>query len=145
MKILTILILAFFATLSFAASAAEAVSDLSWTAPATRVDGTPLAQSEIAEYRLYYAVDTEVTGDETPVVISNTATMDTVTLTLDPRAENYVVSFALTTVDTEGRESVLSDPVSKTFVVKSTAAPSAPTSLQVTITCGSGCTIQQLP
>jgi hypothetical protein len=136
--------LAVFAALTFTTTAvfgAEARSDLSWTATTERVDCTPLPQSEIAEYRIYYSVDAPVTGSETPVVVSNTAVAETVTLFLNPRAESYVVSFSVSTVDTMGQESELSAPVSKVFEVNSTANPNAPTNLQVTITCGEGCTI----
>ena len=47
-----------------------------------------------------------------PRIIS--AQSETVTLELMPRAEPYVVGIAITTVDTDGVESVRSDVVSKT-------------------------------
>jgi len=55
-----------------------------------------------------------------------------------------VISFAITTVDRDGLESALSDMVSKTFDVKSTAKPSAPTSLTFTVACGDGCEITEI-
>ena len=122
--------------------AAEAVSELSWTAPNTRADGSPLAPTEISEFRIYYGVDVDK-----PLVIDQSYTSVTgenaasISITLAPRARPYVVSFAATTVDTDGLESELSEIVTKTFTVKSTAKPSVPTSLQFTITCTDGCTI----
>jgi hypothetical protein len=129
---------------TFAAQAAPATSDLSWTAPTTRVDGTPLQVEDIAEYRVYYSVDNPVTVDSTEVVVGGSEVASTITLTLVPRADPYVVSFAVATVDTDGRVSALSEIVSKTFVVNSTAAPMPPTSLVFSITCIDECTIKEL-
>jgi hypothetical protein len=129
---------------TFAAQAAPATSDLSWTAPTTRVDGTPLQVEDIAEYRVYYSVDNPVTVDSTEVVVGGSEVASTITLTLVPRADPYVVSFAVVTVDTDGRVSALSESVNKTFVVNSTAAPVPPTNIIFTITCTSGCTITEL-
>ena len=125
-----------------AAHAAPATSELSWTAPTTRVDGTPLDPTDIAEYRVYYTINGEPQGVD-PIVVSGTSASETVTLELTPRVEPYVISFAITTVDTAGLESAQSETVSKTFQVDSTAAPSAPTNLQFTIVCGDGCTITE--
>ena len=131
---------------TYSVVAAEAVSKLSWDAPTTRVDGTPLDPTEIAEFRIYYEVDIGdaviMRGSEYTSVTGQNATDITVELT--PRAEPYVLSFAATTVDTDGLESALSETVSKTFQVDSTAAPSAPTNLQFTIVCGDGCTINEI-
>ena len=126
-----------------AAQAAPATSELSWTAPSTRVDGTPLDSADIAEYRVYYTINGEPQGVD-PIVVSGTSASETVTLELTPRVEPYVISFAITTVDTDGLESVQSETVSKTFQVDSTAAPSAPTNLQFTIVCGEGCTVTEV-
>ena len=126
-----------------AAQAAPATSELSWTAPSTRVDGTPLDSADIAEYRVYYTINGEPQGVDL-IVVSGTSASETVTLELTPRVEPYVISFAITTVDTDGLESVQSETVSKTFQVDSTAAPSAPTNLQFTIVCGDGCTITKI-
>lgn len=123
---------------------AEATSKLTWEPPTARVDGTSLAQGEIAEYRVYYAVDGEVTTDSTTVAIGPDATSESVTLDLAPRQEPYTVSFAATTVDTDGRESALSDPASKTFNVGSTANPNPPNSLTFTVSCGDGCVIEEV-
>ena len=123
---------------------ADATSQLTWEAPNARVDGTALAAQEIAEYRVYYAVDATVTTDSTMVTIGPDATSETVTIDLQPRQDLYTVKFAITTVDTDGRESKLSDVASKTFRVNSTAAPNPPNSLTFTISCGDGCVIEEV-
>ena len=128
---------------ALAAQAAPAPSDLSWTAPSTRVDGTPLDPADIAEYRVYYTINGEPQGVD-PIVVSGTSASETVMLELTPRVEPYVVSFAITTMDTDGLESAQSETVSKTFQVDSTAAPGAPTSLEFTIVCGEGCTVTEV-
>jgi len=130
---------------TYSVVAAEAVSKLSWDAPTTRVDGTPLDPTEIAEFRIYYEVDIGdaviMRGSEYTSVTGQNATDITVELT--PRAEPYVLSFAVTTVDTDGAESALSETVTKTFEVDSTSEPGVPTSLQFTVTCGEGCVIKK--
>ena len=128
---------------SFGAVAAPATSTLSWTAPSTRVDGTPLAAEEIKEYRVYYTIDGTAPGEGEPIVVGGTSASETVTLELTPRLEPYVVSFAIKTVDTDGLGSALSDVVTKEFEVESTSNPGAPTNLQFEITCGEGCTIKK--
>jgi len=128
---------------TLAAHSAPAQSDLSWEAPKTRVDGTPLTVEEIAEYRVYYTTDGQTPGEGVPIVVSGTSASETVTLELLPRIEPYVVSFAIKTVDTDGLGSALSDVVTKTFEVESTSKPTAPTNLQFEITCGDGCIIKK--
>ena len=143
MKYLLVFVLTLF---SFGAVAAPATSTLSWTAPTTRVDGTPLAPAQIEEFRVYHGIDIGpdplAIGPEYTAVSGENAT--DITIELVPRADPYVISFAITTVDRDGLQSVLSETVSKTFQVDSTAAPSAPTNLQFTIVCGDGCTITEV-
>ncbi len=127
-----------------AAFGAEAVSKLSWEAPVERVDGTPMSIDEIAEYRLYYNVDGPVDTASKIVTLEAFQTTHGLTLDLTPRAENYVVNFAISAVDTNGAESALSETVSKTFNVDSTAKPSPPTSVTFSIVCGEDCTIQEV-
>jgi len=134
----------FLTVIAFGATAAETSSSLSWEAPTTRVDGTPLAMEEIKEYRAYYEVDNIPTVASTVTVIDFASTSTEIALTLDPRSEPYVVSFAILTVDTDGRQSQLSDVVSKTFNVSSTANPGVPTTLQFTVTCTNGCSIKEV-
>ena len=141
MKYLLVFVLALF---SFGAVAVPATSTLSWTAPDTRVDGTPLAAGEILEYRVFYTVDGPIDANGEYVAVTGTSAAKTLTLDLIPRAEPYTVNFAVRTVSTDGLESALSETVSKTFDVDSTADPAAPTSLQFTINCVDGCTVTEV-
>jgi len=129
-----------------AAQAAPATSTLSWDAPTTRVDGTPLQATQIEEFRVYHGIDIGenplAIGPEYTAVSGENAT--DITIDLTPRPEPYVISFAITTVDRDGLESALSETVSKTFDVDSTADPAAPTSLQFTINCVDGCTVTEV-
>ena len=131
---------------SFGIFAAPATSTLTWTAPTTRVDGTPLAPAQIEEFRVYHGIDI----GENPLAIGPEYTAVTgenaaeITIDLTPRPEPYVISFAITTVARDGLQSVLSNTVSKTFDVKSTAVPSAPTSVTFTVVCGDGCEITEI-
>jgi len=131
---------------SFGAFAAPAVSTLSWDAPTTRVDGTPLQATQIEEFRVYHGIDIGpdplAIGPEYTAVSGENAT--DITIDLTPRPEPYVISFAITTVDRDGLESALSETVSKTFDVDSTADPAAPTSLQFTINCVDGCSVTEV-
>ena len=133
---------------SFGVFSAPAVSTLNWTAPTTRTDGTPLAPTEIQEFRVYYGIDIgesplAIGPDYTAVSGENAAE---ITIDLTPRPEPYVISFAITTVDRDGLESALSETVTKSFDVESTAKPNAPTSLTFTVVCGdgSGCEITEV-
>ena len=124
--------------------AAEATSNLTWEAPTTRVDGTLLTMQEIAEYRAFYAIDGEPTTDSEFVVIDFAATTEVITLQLQPRAEPYTISFAIMTVDTQDRQSLLSNVVSKQFQVESTSNPGVPTMLQFSISIADGFTITEV-
>ena len=128
-----------------AAHAAPAVSTLSWDAPTTRVDGTPLQATQIEEFRIYHGIDIGpdplAIGPEYTAVTGENAAEITIDLT--PRPEPYVISFAITTVARDGLQSVLSNTVSKEFEAESTSEPGAPTNLQFEITCGEGCTIKK--
>ena len=128
---------------TLAVQAAPANSDLSWEPPTERVDGTPFSMEDIQEYRVYYTINGEPQGVD-PIVVSGTSASETVTLELTPRVEPYVISFAITAVDTAGLESAQSETVSKTFQVDSTAAPNPPTNIQFTIVCGDGCSITEV-
>ena len=133
---------------SFGIFAAPATSTLTWTAPTTRVDGTPLQATQIEEFRIYYGVDIGenplAIGPDYTAVSGENAT--DITIELVPRADPYVISFAITTVDRDGLQSALSETVTKTFDVESTAKPNAPTQLMFSVACadGSGCEITEV-
>ena len=82
--------------------------DLTWTAPSTRADGTPLSLAEISGYRIYYG---ESEGDypNSADVADGTATSATVT---DIPVGNYYL--VMTTYDVDGRESGYSSAIQKT-------------------------------
>lgn len=141
MVIFAVIGLIFLAQNAFAASA---TSELSWSAPTERVDGTPMGLDEIAEYRVFYSVDGQPTTEGDYITIGPDATSETVTLELTPRAEDYTVSFAIVVVDTNGLVSQPSEMVSKVFNVDSTSVPKPATNLQFTVTCGEGCSIQEV-
>ena len=146
MKFAAFLLVGMLVTL--AVQAAPAVSTLSWDAPTTRVDGTPLQATQIEEFRVYHGIDIGenplAIGPEYTAVSGENAT--DITIDLTPRPEPYVISFAITTVDRDGLESALSETVSKTFDVESTAKPNAPTQLMFSVACadGSGCEITEV-
>ena len=131
-------------TLPQFAIAAEATSALSWVAPETRVDGTAMTVNEIKEYRAFYAIDGEPTTDSEFIVIDFAATTEVITLQLQPRAEPYTINFAIMTVDTQNRQSLLSNVVSKQFQVESTSNPGVPTMLQFSISIADGFTITEV-
>ena len=126
------------------AFSATATSTLSWQPPTERVDGTPFAVEDIQEYRVTYTIDGEVAGDRPPVVIDFAAVNAKIVVELTPREMPYVVAFQIVVVDTEGRVSRPSDPVSKEFAVDSTASPQPPTNIQFRITCGDSCEIEEI-
>lgn len=70
---------------------------LSWVAPTTRVDGTPLDDGEIAGYRFYFAVS----GDQLSLLIdlpSDTLSYQTIVI-------EGVTHYAVTAYNTDGVES----------------------------------------
>ena len=145
MATLTLFILVFGSATAYTA---EALSTLSWDAPTTRVDGTPLQATQIEEFRVYHGIDIGenplAIGPDYTAVSGENAT--DITIDLTPRPEPYVISFAITTVARDGLQSALSETVSKTFDVESTAKPNAPTQLMFSVACadGSGCEITEV-
>lgn len=126
--------------LSAVARAAPVTADLSWTAPEARVDGTALSPSDIAEYRIYHAIDDDIDPGSDPIIVTGGNT-EVVTIDLTPRAEPYDLVFAVTAVDTDGRESDLSNVAIVAALVQSAAAPAPPTSLRFEIRCEGDCSV----
>ncbi len=81
--------------------------DLSWVAPTTRTDGSPLALSELEGYRIYYgtAPDGLVLQEEL-IGISETG----ISISISSPGIYY---FAVTAYDADGLESSFSQIVSK--------------------------------
>jgi hypothetical protein len=80
---------------------------LSWTAPVTRQDGSPISLAEVDGYRVYYGDTPGVYPDS--VDINNGAATAT-TVNNVPVGDYYIV---MTTYDSDGRESTQSGVVSK--------------------------------
>ncbi|MEJ2452536.1 MAG: putative Ig domain-containing protein [Candidatus Thiodiazotropha sp.] len=78
---------------------------LTWTAPSTRSDGTPISLSEISGYRIYVG-DTETSM--TAVVDINDHTVTEYTLTDLSAGDHY---FSITAYDIDGNESGLSNVI----------------------------------
>jgi len=129
---------------TLAVQAEPATSTLSWEPPTERVDGTPFSMEDIQEYRVTYTIDGKVDANRTPVILDFAAVDAKIVVELTPREMPYVVAFQIVVVDTEGRVSRPSDPVSKEFAVDSTASPQPPTNIQFRITCGDSCEIEEI-
>lgn len=87
---------------------AEGTVTVSWTAPQTRADGTPMVLSEIGGYRVYYGTQTGIYTDEVDI---DDGTAEQVTV--ETGSGDYF--FVVTTVDTEGRESEFSQEITITI------------------------------
>jgi hypothetical protein len=77
-------------------------AQLSWSAPSTRADGTPLALSDLAGYEIYYTTDDPAVSRT--ITVSGSAALS-YTLS-DLSAGNYY--FAMAAIDTTGLKSDLS-------------------------------------
>lgn len=77
-------------------------AQLSWSAPATRADGTPLSLSDLAGYEIYYTTD-DPTVSRT-ISVSGSAALNYTLSNLS--AGNYY--FAMAAIDTAGLKSDLS-------------------------------------
>jgi hypothetical protein len=80
---------------------------LSWTAPITRADGSPLSLADINGYHIYYG---ESSGNYTNNIDVTDGTAVTMTMDEVPLGTYYIV---MTTYDVDGRESGYSLEVSK--------------------------------
>ena len=82
---------------------------LSWMAPTERDDGSLIALSEIAGYRVYYGT---TQGNYTDQLDINDGTVDQTTLNNLSSGTYYLV---VTTIDTDGRESSFSPEIVRTI------------------------------
>ena len=80
---------------------------LSWTAPMTRQDGTPMSLAEIDGYRVYYG---DTPGNYPNIVDINDGSVNSTTVSNVPVGDYYIV---MTTYDSDGRESTQSSAVFK--------------------------------
>lgn len=80
---------------------------LSWSAPQTRADGSPMSLAEIDGYRVYYG---SVPGNYTDSVDVTNGASTSVTVSDVPVGDYYVV---ITTYDSAGRESAQSSAIQK--------------------------------
>ncbi len=84
----------------------ERITNISWVAPTEREDGTPILLSEIAGYRVYYGPTSGVYASRFDILDSSA---NEASVAILPSGRYYI---AVTALDTEGRESVLSKEVS---------------------------------
>lgn len=82
---------------------------LNWVPPSTRLDGSPLLATDVASYRIYYALEGSDPSKDTVVPVGGNITTLQITLTA---AGTY--TFAMTTLDSSGLEGPLSTPISVT-------------------------------
>ena len=80
---------------------------LSWTAPVTRQDGSPISLAEIEGYRVYYG---DTPGKYPNIIDINNGAASATTISNVPVGGYYIV---MTTYDSAGRESAQSGVVSK--------------------------------
>ena len=123
--------------------AAEVEFSLSWTAPSTRTDGTPLAPTELGGFRVYSSIGSGTLGSVADIA-NGSATGTKVVLDLAPGADPHQVNFAVTAYDVDGRESAFSNIVTKNYLVKSTALPASPIMLIESARCLGECVINEV-
>ena len=85
---------------------------LNWSAPTEFSDNTPLSESEIFGYRIYYGTDENALTNN--FVIETNGSADSFTLDYDTYniADNTVYYVAMSTITTSGIESNLSEVIS---------------------------------
>lgn len=140
LKVLIFLTL-YFSLINFivADNAYPAQATLSWNAPTTNVDGSPL--TDLAGYKVYYGTSSGNYTNQTDV--GNVLTSQITNLTA-----GITYYFAVTAYDTSGNESGYSNEVSKTIpsttqytltVTKSGTGTGTVTSSPAGINCGADC------
>jgi len=86
-------------------------ADISWIAPNQREDMSALLESDIAGFKIYYGLSS---GNYTNSVTINDGS--TVSHQINGLNENEMYFFVVTTIDTDGRESIFSSEVQKESV-----------------------------
>ncbi len=81
-------------------------ASLSWTAPTTNIDGTPL--SDLAGYKVYYGT---TPGVYTSIIVGNRTTHQ-----VDGLTKGQTYYFTVTAYDTKGNESDYAPVVSKLII-----------------------------
>jgi hypothetical protein len=120
---------------------------VTWTHPATRVNGDALPVVEID----HYVIETVVRDKAETVIVDrgDTATLPSTT-TLESQVlvspDPVLLSYRIKTVDIYGLESEWSDPATKEEIVgpDSTAIP-IKIYIEISVACSSGCTIIPVP
>ncbi|PCI06633.1 MAG: hypothetical protein COB77_06420 [Gammaproteobacteria bacterium] len=88
-------------------SEASVSATLSWTAPVAREDGSAISMAEIAGFRIYYGI---AQGGYQQYIEVNDVYLDEYAL-VDMNLTSGTYYIAMTTIDTDGRESAFSDEV----------------------------------
>ncbi len=112
---------------ALAGPAMAATATLTWTAPTTNTDGTPL--TDLAGYKVYVSATVDGTYALIGTVAAATTTYtDTVTVPNNTITRRYYV---VTAFDGAGNESAYSNQAVKSFFGVDTIGPKAPTNLTV--------------
>jgi hypothetical protein len=123
----------------YVSSAFAGFATLSWDAPTTNADGTPL--TDLAGYKVYY-------GTSSHTYSQNINIGNVTTYTIDNLTEGVTYYFATTAYDTAGNESEYSNEASKTIqtpqqytltINKGGTGAGTVTSSPAGINCGSDC------
>lgn len=113
----------------------EVTGLVTWEAPTTREDGSPLSADEIAGYRIYFGVDEDISLDSSAFVDVDASEQGLdLKFEFDSRNEPYVLNVAGVTIDTNGTESDLSEVKQKSFLIP-VAAPKPPIIITISIDC----------
>ncbi len=98
---------------------------LTWTAPTQRTDDKEITNAEIKNYRIFYGPKNSI--DDTIEIVSNGNSTSVLLLTLLP--DEY--ELAMVTVDTEDRQSQLSEIYSFSVIIF--GAPNPPITINVEV------------
>ena len=137
--------LVFIALFLYPNSAFPGLATLTWNAPATNTDGTPL--TDLSGYKIYYGT---ASGNYSQTIDVGGITSSTVSNLTD----GTTYYFAVTAYDTSGNESAYSNEVSKTTqavqqyslaITKSGTGSGTVTSSAGGINCGTACTATYSP